>query len=274
MSTLARDHRPIYIQVAETLRARVISGYYEDRIDGELKLVEEFDVSRRTIQQALEILVSEGLLTRQQGTGTFVNRRGVEKRYRAIASITDGIIGQGLKAGYRILASGREAATAEAQAFFGLDAGDETYRHRRLVLAAERPVAVASTVLDLRLLPDLELTHLDEGLYGMIRRRYGRTIVRAEDSYRPVLASAEIAELLGVAAGSPVFLAIRRAYDQTGTPIELSEFTMIPVPIEISIRQVGGDHADEPGPADPWTYKVGFGDFGETRHAPRGRRRR
>jgi GntR family transcriptional regulator len=258
-----RDHRPVYIQVAENLRARILAGYYGDRLDGELKLVREWNVSRRTIQQALDVLVRDDLLVRQQGTGTFINRRGVEKRYRAITSITDGIVAQGLAVSYRVLGSGPEAPSAEAQDFFGLEAGDLVYRHRRLVCADTKPVAVASTLLNTRLLENLDLSQLAEGLYGLLRRRYGRTIMRAEDSYRPAIAAPELASHLGVTADSPIFIAIRRAHDQTGAPIELSEIAMIPVPLEISIRQVDADWMADaaPVPASPWEYRVGFGDF-------------
>ena len=51
-----QDHRPIYIQIAEALRARILSGYYTDKIDGELKLVQEWKVSRRTVQQAIDYI--------------------------------------------------------------------------------------------------------------------------------------------------------------------------------------------------------------------------
>jgi GntR family transcriptional regulator len=257
------DHRPVYIQVAETLRARILAGYYGDRLDGELPLAREWGVSRRTIQQALDILVRDDLLVRQQGAGTFINRRGVERRYRAITSITDGIVGQGLKASYRILASGAQPPTPEAREFFALAVDEMVYRHRRLVLADDQPVAVANTLLNLKLLEGLELSHLDEGLYRLLRRRYGRTIVSAEDSYRPTLADLETADHLDLAKGAPIFLAVRRAVDQTGAPLELSEISMIPASLEISIRQTGADWLGrEPAqPAEPWRYRVGFGDF-------------
>ena len=80
-NAIARDHRPIYIQVAETLRARILSGYYTEMLEGEIKLAQEWQVSRRTIQQAIEILVQEGLINRQRGAGTFINPHGVAKRY-------------------------------------------------------------------------------------------------------------------------------------------------------------------------------------------------
>lgn len=261
-SAAVRDHRPIYIQLAESLRARILSGYYKDKIDGELKLVQEWKVSRRTIQQALEILVQEGLLGRQQGTGTFVNHKAVAKRYRAITSITDGVRAQGLKVSYRILESGAEPAGESAQAFFRLTPGAEVYRHVRLVLAGGRPVAVADTLLNAALLGPIELSHLDQGLYDTLRQRFGRTIVHAEDSYRPVVADPRTSELLELPPNAAIHVAERRAFDQSGAPIELSLIAMVPVPLEISISQVGADWAGKPAAsADPWDYRVGFGDF-------------
>ena len=261
---VARDHRPIYIQVAESLRARILSGYYAERLDGELKLVQEWKVSRRTIQQAIEILVDEGLLGRQQGAGTFINHRGVAKRYRAITSITDGIVAQGMKASYRILSSGLQPAPPRGMAFFGLLAGQQVYSHRRLVLADERPVAVVSTLLNPQVLKDLELSHLDKGLYTTLREQYGRTIVHAEDHYRPVIADAEIAGHLGLQAGTAIFVAERRALDQDGHAMELSDIAMTPVPLEIAISQVGADWIGKPPlTREPWDYRVGFGDFGD-----------
>lgn len=255
----AKDHRPVYIQIAETLRARIVSGYYGEKINGELPLASEFKVSRRTIQQALELLVVEGLLVRQHGMGTFINRTGVEKRYRAITSITEGIIGQGLMPEFTVLASGPVSALAEERDFFHLDTTDEVYRHKRLVAADGRALAVVETSLNLKLLEGLELSHLAQSLYQTLRSQFGRTVVQAEDQYIPAVADTEIAELLAIESGSPIFIAIRRATDQTGAPIELSRIFMLPVPLDISIRNVG---LRGPRPElREWTYTVGFGDF-------------
>ena len=261
-AAVLRDHRPIYIQVAESLRARILSGYYEDRLDGELKLVQEWKVSRRTIQQAIEILVREGLLGRRQGTGTFINHQGVARRYRAITSITDGIRAQGLKVAYRVLASASEPAPEDVSAFFGLEAGARLYRHVRLILGDDKPVAVAETWLDPGRIAGLELSHLDRGLYHTLRRRFGRTIIHAEDSYRPAIADVATADLLQLPADAAIHVATRRAFDQAGAPIELSKIELVPVPLEISIAQVGTDWLDrKPLPKEPWDYRIGFGDF-------------
>ena len=257
-----KDHRPVYIRIAETMRARILSGHYAGRIDGELPLAREWKVSRRTIQQALDHLVREGLLVRRHGLGTFINAGGVEKRHRAITSITEGIAGQGLTPEFRVLSSGVEGASGEAAAFFGLAEDAAVYHHRRLVSANGRALALVDTILNLSLLEGLDLSGLDGSLYGLLRRQFNRTIVSAKDSYLPMLATAEAAGLLGLEAGSPVFGAVRRAFDQTGAPIELSHITMLPVPLDISIRHagldVGGDDAPDAG---EWSYVVCFGSF-------------
>ena len=260
----AKDHRPVYIQIAETLRARIVSGYYEDRIDGELPLAIEWKVSRRTIQQALELLVQEGLLVRQHGMGTFINRKGVERRYRAIASITEGIAGQGLKPQFTVLSSGSARASDEERAFFRINAGDRVYRHKRLVAADGRALAVVETSLNLKFLEGLELSHLSQSLYQTLRDQFGRTIVHAEDKYTPSIANPDCAALLGIPPGSAIFSSLRRATDQTGAPIELSSISMLPVPLDISIRNVGfpSQASDDMTPESrEWAYTVGFGNF-------------
>ncbi|WP_245295600.1 hypothetical protein [Rhizobium rhizosphaerae] len=69
----------------------------------------------------MELLVQESLLVRQHGMGTFINSKGVEKRYRAITSITEGIAGQGLRPEFRVLSSGAEPAEGENAAFLTLE---------------------------------------------------------------------------------------------------------------------------------------------------------
>jgi GntR family transcriptional regulator len=259
---VARDRRPIYIQVAETLRARILSGYYKDKLDGELKLTQEWSVSRRTIQQAIEILVDEGLIARQQGAGTFIKPQGVAKNFRPITSITDSIRAQGVEVSYRVLDSGRRRATKAAAAFFRLGAGAWVYRHARLVMGGGRPVAVASTLLNAELLEGIDLAKLDKGLYDTLRHRFGRTIVHAEDSYRPAVPDAKTKQLLGLADDVAIYIAERKAYDQSGEPLELSTISVAPVRLEISIAQAGADWPGKPPEgASPWEFRVGFGEF-------------
>lgn len=65
---------PLYYQLREIIRDRIISGEwgYGTEIPSEIKLCEEYNLSRATVRQALDGLVNEGLIDRRRGIGTFV----------------------------------------------------------------------------------------------------------------------------------------------------------------------------------------------------------
>ncbi len=67
--------QPRYLQIKQDLLNKIQSGKLkpDDRIPSEHKLADHFSVSRLTVQRAIRELVSEGLMRRTQGSGTFVN---------------------------------------------------------------------------------------------------------------------------------------------------------------------------------------------------------
>jgi len=66
---------PIYRQLKEIIKEKIGDGKFRpgDRIPTEYELCEQFEISRAPVRQALLELVNEGVLYRQQGSGTFVN---------------------------------------------------------------------------------------------------------------------------------------------------------------------------------------------------------
>jgi DNA-binding GntR family transcriptional regulator len=66
-------------QVAGVLRAAIIDGRLAPGTYlRELPLAERFGVSRNTVREATQILVGEGLVTREMHRGAFVSRLGVD----------------------------------------------------------------------------------------------------------------------------------------------------------------------------------------------------
>ncbi len=68
------NSKPKYQVVKENIIAHIRSNdlKYNDPIDSEMDLMEQYDVSRHTIRRAIADLVNEGWLYKQQGKGTFV----------------------------------------------------------------------------------------------------------------------------------------------------------------------------------------------------------
>ena len=68
----------------------------DDALPPERDLADDFGVSRITVRKAIDGLVSEGLLVRRQGSGTFVRGR-VEKNFSMLTSFSEDMRARGRK---------------------------------------------------------------------------------------------------------------------------------------------------------------------------------
>jgi len=71
------DHdsgEPLYQQLAELLRAQIASGELSSRVPSVKSLSQEHGVSHITVEKALAVLRSEGLIRSVVGKGSYVVR--------------------------------------------------------------------------------------------------------------------------------------------------------------------------------------------------------
>lgn len=85
---------PRYIQIADLIRKQILSGKIlaGEKIPSELDIAEQYNVSRGTVRESLDILVKEGRLERLPGKGTFVLDQIIEdcsKRVGVIVQFLD-----------------------------------------------------------------------------------------------------------------------------------------------------------------------------------------
>lgn len=64
-----------YRRIAEDLRSRITAGELAigDRVPSQPQLCDDYGVSKTTADKALNLLVSEGLIVRRSGSGSFVS---------------------------------------------------------------------------------------------------------------------------------------------------------------------------------------------------------
>src|SRR5918998_5034335 len=81
--------RPAYLQIADDLRERILSGQLAagQKLPSESDLMRDYDMSRTVAKMAIGVLRSEGLITSHPGKGSFVRearqvRRLGSERYR------------------------------------------------------------------------------------------------------------------------------------------------------------------------------------------------
>src|SRR5688500_12803184 len=68
--------RPAYVQISDSLRAAIADGEYESgqQLPSRAELLAHFGVARQTLQQALMVLQSEGVVVGRQGKGMYVGQ--------------------------------------------------------------------------------------------------------------------------------------------------------------------------------------------------------
>lgn len=77
MSLDQDDPRPPYVQIANQLRAGILTKKYApgEQLPAGSALAKQYGVARQTVANALDVLKSEGLVVSRQGSGVFVRER-------------------------------------------------------------------------------------------------------------------------------------------------------------------------------------------------------
>ncbi len=224
MDVISRDSKlPIYHQLYELLRSSILRGELKpgDMLPPESELIDRYQVSRITVRQALEALVNEGLIYRQQGRGTFVARPTIAQGLVRIISFTEDMRQRGLEPGTQVLFAGLVPAPPEIADRLDIEPGEELVRLERLRLANGEPMSIEEANLAHRYCPGvLQKDYAVNPLREALERDYGLRLVRATQLIRAVLASEKIAQLLAIPPRSALLLVERVSYSHQNVPVE------------------------------------------------------
>ena len=124
METSVDSTVPIYQQIKDHLLAEIHAGKWRegDVIPSEQELSRQFGVSRMTVNRAVRELTAEQVLTRVQGSGTFVAPQRYESTVLEIRNIADEIAARGHRHSARVLTL-EPSDDAEALEALGLASG-------------------------------------------------------------------------------------------------------------------------------------------------------
>jgi GntR family histidine utilization transcriptional repressor len=94
---IAQDSTPIFQRIKDYLIAEIAAGRWKegDVVPSEQALVRQFGVSRMTVNRAVRELTAEQVLTRRQGSGTYVAPQKYQATLVEIKSIADEIRARG-----------------------------------------------------------------------------------------------------------------------------------------------------------------------------------
>jgi GntR family transcriptional regulator len=216
---------PKYLAVREHLRRRVSALPEHTLLPPEPVLCAEYGVSRITLRRAVDGLVADGHLVREQGRGTFVTRPAIRHEYREsfvhrIAGFTSVMTEQGAQVGTTVLTQRIVPAPPAVATELSLDVADEVVELVRLRSLDGAPNHVAHSFLPVASYPKAAEADLSEGsLYDYLRREYAADLAHARIVVDVGMAAPEEADLLDVVAGSPLLVVRTTVHDSGGHPL-------------------------------------------------------
>lgn len=227
------------MQVREHVRQLLAGASPGAAAPSERELVAHFGVARMTVRQALDALVSEGLLERIPGRGTFVAER--KRLTSAVTSFSEDMRRRGfLPESMTLVARVEQAGPGVARAL-DLSAGDPVIHWRRLRRADQQLVCIEDAYLNEVLLPGFLKTPMPTSLYEALEARNLRP-TWAEDAISADGATTHEAELLDLAVGAPVLRHSRRALAR-GRVVEVSRSVYRPDRFTV-YTQLGGEERE------------------------------
>jgi GntR family histidine utilization transcriptional repressor len=147
---------PAYQQIKDYVLGEIHAGTWRegDLVPSEHELVRRFGVARMTVNRAIRELAAEGILTRSQGTGTFVATTKYQSTLVDIKSIADEIRGRGHTHSAQVIKLAGVKADAGLAVEMGVDEGIRLFHSLILHFENEAPIQLEERWANPAMAPD------------------------------------------------------------------------------------------------------------------------
>jgi GntR family transcriptional regulator len=206
---------PLYFQVAESIRKKIVKNVYErgTPIPTEIQLQEEYDVSRETVRKAVNELVAEGLLEKVRGKGTYVAEPKIVYRVGSIYGFNEEIVARGMVPSTWFLEKVEIVPPPTMREEMKLGESEMVVKVRRLRYANNKPVVLLTSYLPAKQVPGIVETEFINGsLFKTLEEVYHLVLNEADEVIEAISIGEEEAHILDVKVNSPVLVVHRLTY--------------------------------------------------------------
>lgn len=215
MQRMNPDHStPLYVQLVQKLREKILAGDLEpgEKLPSERALCEIYDVSRITVRHAISEAEKEGLVKRLQGMGTFVRAPKYQQSLSEVKSFAATMLESGLTASTEVLTAQQVFSDFGLAGVLQLPVGSTIQFLRLRGTGNDMPRVVYDSYiaepLGSQVTSEARQRSADDKAFSTLdiyRESETGPVTRLEQTFEAVAADTEIAQLLQVDEGWPIF---------------------------------------------------------------------
>lgn len=215
------DGLPKYIAIARAIGSAITEQEFPagSPLPSQKELAESFGVTVMTVRQAIRILIDRGLVTVEQGKGTYVCAQPYRLPLGALSSFAEQMAASGRELRTTVLGFEPIPVSPIEQRRMSL-ATPEAFELVRVRYVDGEPLIVQSSLLPRQIAERLDPDELaTTSLYQMLKENLGITVDRATETVQATSLDATSAAILHRKAGEPALLSARLTFSNLGMAI-------------------------------------------------------
>lgn len=216
------EKEPLYIQIKKQLEEKAKTLKPHTQISSEIKLAEQFRVSRGTAKKAIEELISEGILYRIPKKGTFLTSKKITRSFNQLPSYSEDIRKMGFTPGAFLVEMSKSVAENPVAEKLNLNQDELVWKVTRVRTADDVPIILSTSFLPVKIFPELTREEVLDSLYKMLEEKYKNRPVWGNDFYTAINADRFLASLLKIEENKALLYSERISYSKKGRPLEFS----------------------------------------------------
>lgn len=220
-----------YKQIKEKIKDQITTGELKDadRLPSERELCSIFGVSRITVRQAISDMVKEGLLYTIQGKGTYIAgniEMKINQGLVKVNSFKDTMQSRNLAAQTKILNNCMQQPDIVLSKILDIDATQRVLNLSLMGMTNQQVIVLYESFFELSLgqrIYERALEKEAEGAAFSSTDLYTYINVKpsyVDQTFEAITANKEIASLMNIMEGQPIFLISSIIYNAEGSPLE------------------------------------------------------
>ncbi len=216
-----------YQEIAASIKHKIVNGDYKanDQLPFEKELCENFNASKMTVKKALDLLVSEGLIVKRRGSGTFVKDISQEELEdisikNQFVGLTSAMIGHNVET--KLLDFKIVNADDKVAVNLKIEEDDFVCFIHRVRYVDEKAVVIEKTYMPLYLFPSIKKADVEGSIYSYIEEKLKYKIQSCHSTVRARKSDELDQKYLNLQDDEPVLEIERIGYLDNGKVFEYS----------------------------------------------------